>query len=300
MSSYFDLFPLARYLIGRNVDTVNSYDLAVNLLVRVRVLTEQLDSIFHYYEYVIKDGESPEILADRLYRDPEAHWIILLTNNITDPLYDWPLFYDSFDKYIVNKYGSLSNAKTTIHHYNKIIKQIDFTTKTETIKKIRIEPNPISEIFVNVGGLGYSNGFLTFSTNFGIGANVSYTVNSFGSIVSTNVISGGSYIAAPNVTISGANTSIANITSFVATGNLWSSLPTDQGGVESYNVGTKVVNIYDGYRESVSNYDWEVEQNDAKRNIKIIKPEYYSAIKEEFKNIMARAGTNLTSRRRVI
>jgi hypothetical protein len=37
------------------------------------------------------------------------------------------------------------------------------------------------------------------------------------------------------------------------------------------------------YRNSVSAYDWETEQNDAKRSIKLIKPEYYQQIMREFK-----------------
>lgn len=292
MSQFFAKFPIIPYQISRTDQRTARYDLATNIMVRVRVLTEKLDQIFHYYEYTIKDGETPEILAEKYYGDPEAHWLVLLTNNRTDPQYDWPLNYDNFNNYIIGKYGSIAIAQTTYHHYEKILKTFDATTQTETNKIIQIVTNPLSNITVNNAGRGYAaNGNLSISTDYGVGANVSYRINSNGSIVSLNITSKGSYVAGPNLSISGANTSTAILTSFVATGNLWSSLPTDQGSSISNTVGSSVVNSYQAYRNSVTNYDWEFEENEKKRLIKLIKPEYYGSIKSEFDTIMA-AATN--------
>ena len=38
-------------------------------------------------------------------------------------------------------------------------------------------------------------------------------------------------------------------------------------------------------RDSISNYDYELQQNENKRTIKIIKAEYYGQIMDEFNNI---------------
>ena len=42
-------------------------------------------------------------------------------NNILDPVLDWPKDYISFQRFIKSKYGSIELAKTTVHHYEKII-----------------------------------------------------------------------------------------------------------------------------------------------------------------------------------
>jgi hypothetical protein len=59
------------------------------------------------------------------------------------------------------------------------------------------------------------------------------------------------------------------------------SLPETQS-VETFNLtnGETVVQII--RREDISNYDYEEALNDAKRSIKIIKPEYYPQIMAEF------------------
>jgi hypothetical protein len=52
-------------------------------------------------------------------------------------------------------------------------------------------------------------------------------------------------------------------------------------------------------RDTISNYDWEVEQNDSKRAIKIIKPEYYRQIVQEFDRLVGTRDRNTYIRRLV-
>jgi hypothetical protein len=70
-----------------------------------------------YYEYEIKDSDSPEILAYKYYGSPSYHWIVLLANDMLDPLYDWPMSGVVFDRYLANKYGDEING---IHHYETL------------------------------------------------------------------------------------------------------------------------------------------------------------------------------------
>lgn len=63
------------------------------------------------YDYVIADGERPDIVAENVYGSASYTWIVLLVNNIMS-LYDWPLTTDEFDAYIISKYGSLAAAKS--------------------------------------------------------------------------------------------------------------------------------------------------------------------------------------------
>jgi hypothetical protein len=215
MANYFGYFPTLAYDIqGKRL---SSYSLVTNIFFRLRVIREVLVNISSYYEYLIKDDDTPEILAEKIYKDAEAHWLILLANNIVDPQYDWPLNGRDFQKYIINKYGSVANAKTTYHHYEKVI------TREESLSGIITE-----------------NRFI---------------------------------INQSNSAISMADTTVPYDT--------YNSLPETQD-VDTINMGNGKTVIEITNRAAITNYDYENDLNEKKRNIKIIKPEYYSQIVREF------------------
>lgn len=115
MAKYLDKFPKLLY----------NKTLITNLLTRVSPIKGVIDGVSLFYDYDIQEGDTPEIVASKYYDDPELHWIILLFNDIYDPFYDWPMTYQQFQSYIIDKYGSEQTAKTTIHHYEKTVKTID-------------------------------------------------------------------------------------------------------------------------------------------------------------------------------
>lgn len=135
MSKFYDLFPRIKYDITG--DTSSSLDTIVDISLRLNILEDVKNNTLSYYEYLIKEDDTPEILADKIYGDAEYHWIILLMNNIINPQFDWPLKTDAFNSYIISKYGSISNAKTQIHHYEKIIRRTD--KNTTIFNEIQIE-----------------------------------------------------------------------------------------------------------------------------------------------------------------
>lgn len=146
MSEYFDKFPKTLYNIDRNIYKTPNFNMPVNILVRVGVLMSKLDQVFHYYDYQIKEGETPEIIAEKFYGNAEAHWLILLTNKIMDPQYDWVLHYDAFSKYIINKYGSIDTSKITIHHYELVQKIQDVETDTLTYRPYEVSSDKYAEL----------------------------------------------------------------------------------------------------------------------------------------------------------
>ena len=104
-----------------------------NLLRRVSIRAKVKANTLFYDTYDIKEGESPESIADRLYGDPELHWIILLVNDITDRYHQWPMTYAQFLQYINDKYvntDGTSNVDGT-HHYEIAQSSGDTTTKIE-------------------------------------------------------------------------------------------------------------------------------------------------------------------------
>lgn len=132
MPRYFYEFP--KLLYTRDGVT----NLVTNLLTRIATVKGEIDTSSLYYQYDVKDGDTPEIIASKYYGDAELHWVVLIFNDIIDPFYDWPMEYRQFIKFLTDKYGSPATAQTTVHHYEKIIETTDnvsgeVTKKTYTI-----------------------------------------------------------------------------------------------------------------------------------------------------------------------
>ena len=85
--SYFRNFPLMAYDVKGNKD----YKLLPNILRRVKLRAGIRSGTFLFDNYDVKDGERPEDIAFKWFGDAEYHWVILMTNNITDRYYQWPL-----------------------------------------------------------------------------------------------------------------------------------------------------------------------------------------------------------------
>ena len=106
---YFANFPIIPY------DSVGNgnFKLVTNLLKRVAIRAKVRTNTALYDTYDVREGETPEVLADKLYKDAELHWVILLVNDITDRYHQWPQNQNQFLAYINDKY---SNVDAT-HHY---------------------------------------------------------------------------------------------------------------------------------------------------------------------------------------
>ena len=108
---YFDKFPLMAY----DMKGDRAYKLLPNILRRVKLRTGIRSGMFMFDTYDVMDGEKPEDIAFKWFGDPEYHWVILMTNNITDRYYEWPMTEPQFQNFIEDKYG-LANIDA-IHHY---------------------------------------------------------------------------------------------------------------------------------------------------------------------------------------
>jgi hypothetical protein len=131
--------------------------LMTNIISRASLVQELINNPMQFYQYAIQEGDTPEIVADKYYGDPFKYWIVLFSNQILDPIWEWPMPYATFLKYIDTKYATEAEVEnktpfeyvnTTIYQYEKVFTTTDKTTDIPTIKKVSItqsEYNSLSE-----------------------------------------------------------------------------------------------------------------------------------------------------------
>ena len=107
--SYFSKFPLITYDIKNN----GNYKLLPDILRRVKQRNVSASGQFIFDTYDVRNGEKPEDIAYKWFGDAQLHWVILMTNNITDRYYQWPMSQPQFQEFLEDKYDNPDG----IHHY---------------------------------------------------------------------------------------------------------------------------------------------------------------------------------------
>ena len=125
---YFRNFPLIPYDSEGNL----KFKTVTNLLRRVGMRTKLKTNTLLYDTYSVKEGETPEMIAHKLYGDPELHWIILLINEVTDRYHQWPMSLPQFQEYLVDKYDNPDG----IHHYETSQDSGDTKVKIEVFNEV--------------------------------------------------------------------------------------------------------------------------------------------------------------------
>jgi hypothetical protein len=159
MAKYFNFFPKTAYYKSKDS---TSLDVVTNITTRYNFNDTLKQNAATYYKYEIKDGDTPEILASKIYGSPEKHWIILAMNNIVDPLYEWPLGQRTIGKFIEAKYSSSSYANTAYtgvtglewatnntQAYYKVEKRTDTSTGLYREDRIRLDANTYANVVIS-------------------------------------------------------------------------------------------------------------------------------------------------------
>lgn len=209
MAKFFKYFPKTPYTLSDS-----NIDYLTNITSKVSFEKEFRENSVVFYEYLISDGETPDIIAHKIYGSSERHWIILLLNEILNPQFDWPLSDSSLRKYIDKKYQEQEYANNSTEGAGTTWAQTNVKTYLRVETKINNKLNQIISI-----------------------EKTTLTQNAY-----------------------------ANLTSS-------SSSYTLQDGTELR---------IDVSKELLSYYNYEIEKNESKRSIKILKPEFVPIVENEF------------------
>ena len=97
----------------------SDYLLVKNIWRRAQILVEYKTQVTLFTEENVRDGERPEDIATRLYRNPFYNWTILVINDITDVYAQWPKSVQQLQDFINQKYD---NPMATKHHVTTEVK----------------------------------------------------------------------------------------------------------------------------------------------------------------------------------
>ena len=87
--------------------------IVTDLMTRVKVREKVINEISLYDKYDVPSGERPEDTAFKHFGSADYHWVVLMTNNITDAFYEWPMSEQDFEAFLKDKYAEPDGT----HHY---------------------------------------------------------------------------------------------------------------------------------------------------------------------------------------
>ena len=76
-----------------------------DITANVRPLKRILEEVVFYEDYDIGGDDTPEIIAERLYGNPQLHWVLMLVNEKYNYIEDWPIPDWKLSEYVALKYG---------------------------------------------------------------------------------------------------------------------------------------------------------------------------------------------------
>ena len=318
MASYFRQVPNFEYVSRDTGDKYISEYIPVKNLFKRGKLREDIFANLQFFEkYSIIGDERPDNVAYKFYDEETLDWVVLLSNNILNIQSEWPMTQITFEKVMLERYGSYDNLYNGIHHY-----------ETEEIK------NSLGIIVIK-GGVRISptwktNGNFIQSINSKI-----FSIISTGSVVTVQLQNGmidlkvGDQILVDNVSENEYNGQHIITEIVQANGNKvyifkyeLPSIPnisepnlsyprkeevyrTIQSNIDISIFGTTFEQANSYYYEywdvglgntvqvpstsfvkPVTNYEYELKIEEEKRNIFILKPRYLSVIFNDMEELM--------------
>lgn len=249
---YFNEFDKILYdLPTKNGDT--TLRVLTDITTNVRIRKEVLENITLYDEYDLKDGETPEIVAEQYYGNPELHWVIMLVNQRYDYLRDFPLTTEELHNYSISKYGE--DGLDQIHHYEKdgIVVQAQGLLKLNPEIYEVVKPNDI------------------FQNDFLFGKILSKSTGVSGQFAQV-LIERGKFVTGQALSIFGIRLNEV-------------SRKSEYTGIVTYTIPSNSFTLSPGY-EAITNYSHEEKVNEKKRRIKLISPQLITQIVKEFRDLV--------------
>lgn len=310
--SYFRQVPNFEYVSRtKGEQYLNEYTTLKNLFKRAKLREDIFENLNFFEKYSIKGDERPDNVAAKFYNDSTLDWVVLLSNNILNIQDEWPMTTQTFEQVMLEKYGSYETLESGIHHYEtlEIKNSLGFTVLQSGLRVpptwktngnfIEARKSTILNISAtkNADGLTPSNTVTVFMTdtipNIQVGTQV--TISGVpqkeynGQFIITALYTNGfsfdlSFV--PDVinplppNFRGAQVIYNVPENSLSTGNAYYYEYWDPG------LGYSVLKPSTDFIRTVTNYEYELEIEEAKRNIYVLKPRYLNVIYNDLDELM--------------
>ena len=94
--------------------SASDFVIAKNFFRRYKINDDVFSYAVLFKQYTINDGERADTIAKKAYGNVFYDWVILLTNNMVNAQYDWPLSNYALNKTLESEFD---DPYGSIHHY---------------------------------------------------------------------------------------------------------------------------------------------------------------------------------------
>ena len=302
--SYFRQVPNLEYVNRtKGNDDISNYINVKNLFKRGKIRPDIFGNLSYFTKSKVIGDERPDNIAWNVYEDSSLDWIVLLSNNILNVQSEWPLPQRALDEFLMEKYETHEKLHS-IHHY-------------ETVEITNIKGGVVLPGGLETPNTWRTNGNYIQAINTKI-TQISGTESKIATVTMNNGIK--NLKVGSEVLIQNVNTDVYNgrfaVTEVLSVGDVvirfkyvLPEIPTNTqpeiGGTEEVtftvegNVGTGNAYYYEYYdnnsyhtvpaakmTQAVTNYQYEMKKEDAKRNIFLLKPTYLNIIFNDLDDFM--------------
>ena len=285
---YFQKFPVISYSNTQVVD-----------ITRKAVLLSKVSANpYVYYPYEIVEEERADQFSARYYEDSYQSWILYITNNITDPYYEWYLSEQQLVELCDKKYGSyfLADQKTKFYRNDWEGKgNIDVSAYNALTVGMKKYWEPVYGSGSNVVAYKRKENEWTINTNkitsYSV-SNTSFVTDEICNIVFNNNYSGTGQVQSVNgntLFVQHLSGTFLSNSSVAITGS--SYIYGEESGVNTAFSSTTLVanNIpsdEENYWAPVTYYDYEREKNEFNKTIRVLEKNFSQQISDNLKDLM--------------
>jgi hypothetical protein len=309
MAHYFSYVSDFNYISLLPDSKISEYTVVKNFFRRGQIVPSIFTNLAYFEDYQIEGDERADQVANKVYDDPTLDWVVFLSNNIINAQEEWPLPSYVFDKIMLQKYGSYDQLYSGIHHYQtrEILNSLGikmlpgnirvsptWKTNGNFIEVINSKINTLTSdgtkatvslvdgivglevgtqiTIINVTESEYNGQFIISN----ILQEDNGTVESFEFALNEIPANPNPILANPRV--EEVHFTLAENSSFTANSYYYEFF--DEG------LGYTVHVPKSTFVEPITNYDYEIEKEEKKRGIYILKPAYLGILFEDIENIM--------------
>jgi hypothetical protein len=259
-----DNYPLISYPLSTDEEDALLFYVMRDISTRVNIILTEQEKDEYFETVAIREGMRPEDIAHEIYNDESLWWTVLFANEMHDYLHDWYKSEPQILEYTIDKYGenNVSALHSIVDDYGNKVGTVFEQGATYTADSVS------DRITVSCLGHGYISTdriYLHFTSGTAVtGAYEIYSIPTPDSFVVEATIT--------------SNTSGSCTATKIAPDSLW-----------LYN-GNAVTNPSFEYDvRGLTNYEYELLENEKKRYIRVIKPKYITNFVATFKDKVADA-----------